>query len=85
MDVDQDIASDTTVSLFHGYKNKKLRVSAVCVRVWESDFDSFLPGEHQHSHEDGAEAGDGAHTQAHRGGQEVAHPGTPLSGCQCIS
>ena len=31
MDVDQDIASDTTVSLFHGYKNKKLRVRAVCV------------------------------------------------------
>ena len=34
MDVDQDIASDTTVSLFHGYKNKKLRVRAVCVRVY---------------------------------------------------
>jgi len=27
MDVDQDIASDTTVSLFHQYKNKKLRVN----------------------------------------------------------
>ena len=34
MDVDQDIASDTTVSLFHGYKNKKLRVRAVCVCVY---------------------------------------------------
>merc|ERR1712107_540048 len=27
MDVDQDIASDISVSLFHGYKNKKLRVN----------------------------------------------------------
>ena len=32
MDVDQDIASDTTVSLFHGYKNKKLRVRALIIQ-----------------------------------------------------
>ena len=34
MDVDQDIASDTTVSLFHGYKNKKLRVRALNNLEW---------------------------------------------------
>ena len=34
-----------------------------------------VESQHQHPHEDGAEAGDGADPQTHRGGQEAADPG----------
>ena len=38
-------------------------------KFWNGfQFSLLPPGEHQHSDEDGAEAGDGAHPQTHRGG-----------------